>query len=263
MSAMFDAENAAIYPFPPKPARLSAAGKSRLHREEIKAPAQGTRCGDGGALLHRSGDPGAGRRDRRLRGGLARDGALRQPACGAERCWWPASGFMGETAKIHQPGKNRADAHACRRSARWTWAARLRNLIAFCDAHPDRTVVVYANTSAAVKARADWVVTSSIAVELNRASGQPAVRRLSGHRTGIWGATSRQQSGADVLCWQGACIVHDEFKTQALQRMKALYPDAAVLVHPGVAAGDCGTGRCGRLDQPADSGRQKRCRIRR
>ncbi|VEB61976.1 quinolinate synthetase [Salmonella enterica subsp. enterica] len=37
---------------------------------------------------------------------------------------------------------------------------------AFCDAHPDRTVVVYANTSAAVKARADWVVTSSIAVEL-------------------------------------------------------------------------------------------------
>lgn len=37
---------------------------------------------------------------------------------------------------------------------------------AFCDSHPDRTVVVYANTSAAVKARADWVVTSSIAVEL-------------------------------------------------------------------------------------------------
>lgn len=50
------------------------------------------------------------------------------------------------------------------------------------------------------------------------------------------GQTSGQlrpkQTGADVLCWQGACIVHDEFKTQALTRMKGLYPDAAVLVHP-------------------------------
>lgn len=35
-----------------------------------------------------------------------------------------------------------------------------------------------------------------------------------------------------MLCWQGACIVHDEFKTQALTRMKGLYPDAAILVHP-------------------------------
>lgn len=42
----------------------------------------------------------------------------------------------------------------------------IEEFTAFCDAHPDRTVVVYANTSAAVKARADWVVTSSIAVEL-------------------------------------------------------------------------------------------------
>lgn len=42
----------------------------------------------------------------------------------------------------------------------------------------------------------------------------------------------QKQTGADVLCWQGACIVHDEFKTQALARMQALYPQAAVLVHP-------------------------------
>lgn len=59
---------------------------------------------------------------------------------------------------------------------------------AFCDAHPDRTVVVYANTSAAVKARADWVVTSSIAVELIDhldSLGQ----RSSGRRTATLGAT--------------------------------------------------------------------------
>ncbi|CAK8736535.1 Quinolinate synthase A [Sodalis praecaptivus] len=102
---------------------------------------------------------------------------------------------------------------------------------AFCDAHPDRTVVVYANTSAAVKARADWVVTSSIAVNL--------IDHLDSLEEKIIWAPDRhlgryvqKQTGADMLCWQSACIVHDEFKTQALRRMKRLYPDAAVLVHP-------------------------------
>lgn len=101
----------------------------------------------------------------------------------------------------------------------------------FCDAHPDRTVVVYANTSAAVKARADWVVTSSIAVELIEhldSLGEKIIWAPDRHL----GNYVQKQTGADVLCWQGACIVHDEFKTQALSRMKSLYPEAAVLVHP-------------------------------
>ncbi len=83
---------------------------------------------------------------------------------------------------------------------------------AFCDAHPDRTVVVYANTSAAVKARADWVVTSSIAVELIEHLDSLG-KKLSGRRTDT-GNYVQKQTGADVLCWQGACIVHDEFKTR-------------------------------------------------
>lgn len=102
---------------------------------------------------------------------------------------------------------------------------------AFCDSHPDRTVVVYANTSAAVKARADWVVTSSIAVELIEhldSLGEKIIWAPDRHL----GSYVQKQTGADVLCWQGACIVHDEFKTQALRRMKALYPQAAILVHP-------------------------------
>ena len=101
----------------------------------------------------------------------------------------------------------------------------------FCDAHPDRTVVVYANTSAAVKARADWVVTSSIAVELIEhldSLGEKIIWAPDRHL----GQHVARQTGADMLCWQGVCIVHDEFKTQALARMKALCPDAAVLVHP-------------------------------
>ncbi len=86
---------------------------------------------------------------------------------------------------------------------------------AFCDAHPDRTVVVYANTSAAVKARADWVVTSSIAVELIDhldSLGQKILWAPDRHL----GRYVQRQTGADVLCWQGACIVHDEFKTRGV-----------------------------------------------
>lgn len=91
--------------------------------------------------------------------------------------------------------------------------------------------MVYANTSAAVKARADWVVTSSIAVELIEhldSMGEKILWAPDRHL----GSYVQKQTGADVLCWHGACIVHDEFKTQALARMKALYPQAAVLVHP-------------------------------
>ncbi|MDH2917342.1 MAG: quinolinate synthase, partial [Gallionella sp.] len=101
----------------------------------------------------------------------------------------------------------------------------------FCDAHPDRVVVVYANTSAAVKARADWMVTSSIAL--------PVVKHL--HEQGkkiLWapdrhlGSYVQEQTGADMLLWQGSCIVHDEYKAKELQEMKARHPGALVLVHP-------------------------------
>ncbi len=52
-----------------------------------------------------------------------------------------------------------------------------------------------------------------------------------GSRPPSW-ALCQQQTGADILCWQGACIVHDEFKNTIIRKMKALYPEAAVLVHP-------------------------------
>ena len=92
-------------------------------------------------------------------------------------------------------------------------------------------MVVYANTLTAVKARADWVSASSIAVELIEHLDSLG-EKIIWLRTDIWATTSEKETVADVLCWQGACIVHDEFKTQALTRMKGLYPDAAVLVHP-------------------------------
>nr|BFE94741.1 quinolinate synthase NadA [Pseudomonas brassicacearum subsp. brassicacearum] len=102
---------------------------------------------------------------------------------------------------------------------------------AFCDQHPERTVVVYANTSAAVKARADWVVTSSCALEIVESL-------MDNGETIIWGPDKhlgtyiQRKTGADMLLWDGACIVHEEFKSKQLEDMKALYPDAAILVHP-------------------------------
>lgn len=72
-------------------------------------------------------------------------------------------------------------------------------------------MVVYANTSAAVKARADWVVTYSIAVELIDyldSQGQKIIWAPDRHL----GNYVQRKTGADMLFWQADCIVHDEFK---------------------------------------------------
>ena len=91
--------------------------------------------------------------------------------------------------------------------------------------------MVYANTSVAVKARADWIVTSSIAVELIEhldAQGEKIIWAPDRHL----GAYIAQKTGAEMLRWQAACIVHDEFKAKALLQLKQQHPDAAILVHP-------------------------------
>ena len=138
--------------------------------------------------------------------------------------------FMGETAKILSPEK-RVLMPELEATCSLDEGCPPDEFAAFCDQNPDRTVVVYANTSAAVKARADWVVTSSIALDV--------VRHL--HEQGekiLWapdkhlGAYVQQQTGADMLMWDGACIVHEEFKAIELEKLRAEYPGAKVLVHP-------------------------------
>ncbi|MBQ5941081.1 MULTISPECIES: quinolinate synthase NadA [unclassified Massilia] len=138
--------------------------------------------------------------------------------------------FMGETSKILNPEKTvlMPDLDA---TCSLDLGCPADEFAAFCDQHPDRTVVVYANTSAAVKARADWMVTSSIGLDI--------VKHL--HEQGkkiLWapdrhlGAWIQKQTGADMLLWQGSCLVHDEFKGIELDLLKAEHPDAKVLVHP-------------------------------
>jgi quinolinate synthase len=138
--------------------------------------------------------------------------------------------FMGETAKILSPRKRvlMPDLEA---TCSLDLGCPADDFARYCDAHPDRTVVVYANTSAAVKARADWMVTSACAL--------PIVRHLKEQGKKILWAPDKHlgryiadETGADMLLWQGACIVHDEFKGLELELLKREHPGAMVLVHP-------------------------------
>ncbi|GAB2714383.1 quinolinate synthase NadA [Halomonas garicola] len=138
--------------------------------------------------------------------------------------------FMGETAKVLSPEK-RVLMPTLEATCSLDIGCPPDEFSAFCDAHPDRTVVVYANTSAAVKARADWVVTSSIAVDVIehlQAKGEKILWAPDKHLGGYL----QKKTGADMLLWDGACIVHEEFKAKGVEDLKRLYPDAAVLVHP-------------------------------
>lgn len=138
--------------------------------------------------------------------------------------------FMGETAKILTPNK-KVLMPTLEATCSLDVGCPADEFKAFCDQHPDRTVVVYANTSAEVKARADWVVTSSIAVDV--------VDHLDslGEKI-IWapdkylGAYVQTQTGADMLMWNGSCIVHEEFKAKGINDLKQVHKDCAVLVHP-------------------------------
>jgi quinolinate synthase len=142
--------------------------------------------------------------------------------------------FMGETAKILTPGK-RVLMPTLEATCSLDLGCPVDEFSAFCDQHPDRIVVVYANTSAAVKARSDWVVTSSIAKDVVahlHASGEKVLFAPDRHL----GDYIQRATGADMLIWDGACVVHEEFKADGLRRLMAERPDAAVLVHPEAPA---------------------------
>lgn len=138
--------------------------------------------------------------------------------------------FMGETAKILNPEKRvlMPDLGA---ECSLDLSCPADAFSAFCDQHPDRTVVVYANTSAAVKARADWMVTSSIAVKIAQHLHSQG-KKLLWAPDRYLGDYVQRATGADMLLWQGSCVVHEKFKADGIAELKRQYPDAAVLVHP-------------------------------
>ncbi|MXZ56189.1 MAG: quinolinate synthase NadA [Gammaproteobacteria bacterium] len=138
--------------------------------------------------------------------------------------------FMGETAKVLSPEKT-VLMPTLKAECSLDLGCPPDEFSAFCEQHPDRTVVVYANTSVAVKALSDWVVTSSVGhkiVEHLKTQGEKVLWAPDKHL----GHYIQQKTKADMLLWSGACVVHEEFKHQALLDMKKVYPDAGVLVHP-------------------------------
>lgn len=138
--------------------------------------------------------------------------------------------FMGETAKILSPHKKvlMVDINA---TCSLDLGCPSDDFSNFCDQYPDRTVVVYANTSAKVKARADWVVTSSIGLEIVKHLYEKGEKIIWGPDKHL-GSYIAKETGADMILWQGNCIVHDEFKASSLAQYREKYPTAKVLVHP-------------------------------
>jgi quinolinate synthase len=138
--------------------------------------------------------------------------------------------FMGETAKILSPEK-RVFMPDLEATCSLDLGCDATDFAQFRALHPDRVVVVYANTSAAVKAQADWMVTSSCALAIVHQLKEQGKKILWAPDRHL-GRYIQEQTGADMLLWNGACIVHDEFKGEELALLRAKHPHAQVLVHP-------------------------------
>ena len=138
--------------------------------------------------------------------------------------------FMGETAKILSPEK-RVFMPTLQAECSLDLGCPPDEFLAFCEANSDRTVVVYANTSVAVKALSDWVVTSSVGLQIVEHLADRGEKILWAPDRHL-GAYIRAKTGADMLLWSGACVVHEEFKFKALEDIRRVYPDAGLLVHP-------------------------------
>lgn len=137
--------------------------------------------------------------------------------------------FMGETAKILSPHKKVlvpdlaagcSLADSCPADA----------FEAFCKTHPDHTVISYVNTTAAVKALTDVVVTSTNAKKI--VDQFPVDAKLIFGPDRNLGNYINSVTGRQMLLWDGACHVHEQFSVEKLVKLKAEYPEALVLAHP-------------------------------
>ena len=137
--------------------------------------------------------------------------------------------FMGETAKILCPDKMVLvpDLNA---GCSLADSCPAEDFATFVAAHPDHQVISYVNTSAAVKAHTDVVVTSSNARQIVESFPQDAKLIFGPDRN--LGGYINVVTGRKMLLWDGACHVHSQFSVEALIELKRQYPDAAVLAHP-------------------------------
>lgn len=137
--------------------------------------------------------------------------------------------FMGETAKILCPDKKvlvpdtAADcslADSCQAEA----------FARFVSEHPQHKVISYVNTTAAVKAYTDVVVTSTNARQIVESFPKDE-KLIFGPDRNLGGYINRV-TGRDMLLWDGACHVHEQFSLQKIEELKQKYPEALLLTHP-------------------------------
>lgn len=138
--------------------------------------------------------------------------------------------FMGETAKILSPQKTvlMPDMAA---GCSLADSCRAEDFAAFIAEHPGHTVISYVNTTAEVKALTDIVCTSSNAVQIVQSlpADEPVIfgpdRNLGNYIKNITGREN-------MLIWDGACHVHEEFSLEKILELKKEYPQAKILAHP-------------------------------
>ena len=137
--------------------------------------------------------------------------------------------FMGETNKILCPNKKVLipDLNASCSLAESCPADRFAQ---FKKAHPDHKVISYVNTTAAVKALTDIVVTSANACEI--VESMPADEKIIFGPDRNLGAYINAKTGRNMLLWDGACLVHERFSVEKIIELKKQYPHAKVLAHP-------------------------------
>lgn len=137
--------------------------------------------------------------------------------------------FMGETNKILCPEKTILvpDLNASCSLAESCPADEFEK---FVKAHPNHTVVSYVNTTAATKAVTDVVVTSSNAKQIVESLPKDTPIIFGPDRN--LGHYISEQTGREMLLWDGACEVHDRFSVEKIQQLKREHPAAKVLAHP-------------------------------
>ncbi len=137
--------------------------------------------------------------------------------------------FMAETAKILNPDKlvllPDLDA-GCSLSDR----CQPGPFKSFREKHPDHFVVTYVNSSAAVKAMSDVIVTSSNAVKIvSKIDADRPILFAPDQHLGRW---VMKQTGRDMVLWPGACMVHEIFSEKLLVQLKVQHPTAEIIAHP-------------------------------
>lgn len=137
--------------------------------------------------------------------------------------------FMGETSKILCPNRKVLipDLHATCSLAE---SCPAEEFATFVQAHPGHKVISYVNTSAAVKAHTDIVVTSSNARQI--VESMPADTPIIFGPDRNLGAHINSVTGRNMLLWNGACHVHERFSVEKLVALKRAHPDAKILAHP-------------------------------